>query len=438
MGCALCQSDNKPNQGNMCIPENGPIFPVVYESMRSIKPPGLYHSLSRSAHLSNDTGLRDSKSIDYSHRLLPGQTLEDLRSFTESTNYGSITSAESSARRHCVTYLTEREFNSLDIARRKSYLRNLLFQFIPSLKMEPSIISKIVNFTVSLGYSDLIFLEVINSQKETVVFRAKRRDRSHSYSAKCVRKKNANSLDQELDLLNLLPTHPFIISLRNSAKIETSGHVFLILEYVGDGLNLHNFVYHLGTMGDKEVKFYATEIIIALSFIHDHGYLHRDVSLKNMLLTKKGHIKLSDFDHCCKIGSCTAQDFPKQHPFPRGLAPEQTRGEQQTVFADYWQLGWNLVWMRTGAISKYIGNVPDITPNSLYSLCKSLLTPDPVARKEACLGNIKDMCYFEDVNWARFSRDPPVGPTPPSRRDVRMDKSTEAIYYTSIYEFLND
>jgi len=433
----------------VCIPENGPILPVLYESKSSN---ALLFQSSKSnpgkspADYRNclETRFRTPKSKSTgtwgcSPRLHPGHSTDDLRSLTESTYYESTTTSGSNAVPRNCSYLSKSEFSKLDIVRRKSYLKHVLIDLIPCFRSQVAIIARIVNFTVSLEYCDLIFLEVFSSRNGTAVFRAKRRDRTDSYAVKCVAKDKSENTDREYELLSSVPGHPFLISMRNSGRIETPGHNFLILQVVGEGITLDHKVRHLGKIRSKEVKFYATELVAALSFLHDQGWLHRDVSLKNALLSTEGHIKLSDFDQSCRIGTLTEQNFQSQHPFPNGLAPEQIRGELQTEYADFWQLAWNLVWMRTGRRPKQIVDFPEMKPSSLQILCQSLLIEGLVDRKKACGGNIKSMCYFEDVDWKQVnSEHPPGPPCPPPHLDRRMDPASEAVYYTTIYEFLNE
>jgi len=46
---------------------------------------------------------------------------------------------------------------------------------------------------------------------------------------------------------------------------------------------------------EKRAKFYAAEITLAVQFLHQHGILHRNLKLGNVLVSSDGHCKIADF-----------------------------------------------------------------------------------------------------------------------------------------------
>ena len=43
------------------------------------------------------------------------------------------------------------------------------------------------------------------------------------------------------------------------------------------------------------LRMYHAETLLALEYIHSYGIVHRDLKPENLLITKEGHIKLTDF-----------------------------------------------------------------------------------------------------------------------------------------------
>lgn len=46
---------------------------------------------------------------------------------------------------------------------------------------------------------------------------------------------------------------------------------------------------------EKEIVFYAAEIVLALEYLHNNMIIYRDLKPENILLGIDGHIKLADF-----------------------------------------------------------------------------------------------------------------------------------------------
>ena len=67
-----------------------------------------------------------------------------------------------------------------------------------------------------------------------------------------------------------------------------------MLDFEGGGSLFHHLQLNK-RFNEKEVLFYATEIILALEYLHSKKIHYRDLKPENILVSSDGHIKLADF-----------------------------------------------------------------------------------------------------------------------------------------------
>ena len=119
------------------------------------------------------------------------------------------------------------------------------------------------------------------------------------------------------------------------------------MEYLNGG----ELFFHLHRelkFSEDRTKFYAAEIALALNFLHNEGIIYRDLKPENVILTKSGHIKLTDFG-LSKIGS-KGEDF-NTYSFcgtPEYLAPEIIIGRGHSKMVDWWTFGLMIYEMLSG------------------------------------------------------------------------------------------
>src|SRR5690606_11688691 len=109
--------------------------------------------------------------------------------------------------------------------------------------------------------------------------------------------KELNNIYQEIKILNLIK-HNNIVKLYDI--FDTNNKIYIILELCL-GCNLYDLLNNYKNFNNKNyLNEYETAYIIyiltnTIDYIHNHGIVHRDLKLENILLTNNGIIKISDF-----------------------------------------------------------------------------------------------------------------------------------------------
>lgn len=238
--------------------------------------------------------------------------------------------------------------------------------------------------------------------------------------------------------------HPFIITLYHSFQSEE--YLYLCMEYCMGG----EFFRALQTRENKcineaDAKFYASEVVAALEYLHLMGFIYRDLKPENILLHQSGHIMLSDFDlskqsdlsqnpmmNDLKLDTKSCIEGFRTNSFvgtEEYIAPEVIRGKGHTSLVDWWTLGIFIFEMLYGTTpfkgkdrKKTFSNIlkkevkfPS-EPKSISSNCKSLIKKLLIKDENKRLGNkngaadIKNHAFFKDISWAllRNTRPPMI------------------------------
>lgn len=130
--------------------------------------------------------------------------------------------------------------------------------------------------------------------------------------------------------------HPHILSAFGFEKLS-AGKFGLLLEYI-DGCNLRQVISVMDSSARQKLAGYLVRTIIeALDSAHKHSVVHGDVSGRNILVSRQGIIKLSDFG----LASDGGKEFSAKH-FKGSvdyLAPELWKGGTRTYQSDIFSAG---------------------------------------------------------------------------------------------------
>ncbi|KAJ1919937.1 Protein kinase of the Mitotic Exit Network [Tieghemiomyces parasiticus] len=125
--------------------------------------------------------------------------------------------------------------------------------------------------------------------------------------------------------------------------VRTTDHVYQILEYCENG-SLRSIYKRFGRFPEHLVGVYLGQILAGLAYLHDQGVIHRDIKGANILSTKTGQIKLTDFGVSTLVGDDDAHSVGS----PYWMAPEVVELHGVTTAADIWSLGCTVLELLQG------------------------------------------------------------------------------------------
>ncbi|MEY4789093.1 MAG: hypothetical protein RLZ61_1311 [Planctomycetota bacterium] len=151
--------------------------------------------------------------------------------------------------------------------------------------------------------------------------------------------------EREADILKNL-NNPNIVRLFGIGKFK--GLRYYAMEVI-DGDTLEAVLLRKGAFSWDETIDLGKQICNALQHAHDNGVIHRDIKLSNLMVTKQGILKLTDFGIAKDLDGTLLTGANCAIGTAAYMSPEQCRGESKvTGQSDLYSLGVVLFELLTG------------------------------------------------------------------------------------------
>jgi serine/threonine-protein kinase len=151
-------------------------------------------------------------------------------------------------------------------------------------------------------------------------------------------------------------SHPNIVTIYDAG--EDYDITYMAMEYL-DGHDLARHCRKDNLLPPKTILNIIVRVAFALDYAHKHKVIHRDIKPANIMLTEKGHVKVTDFG----IARLTSADSTQTGVIlgtPNYMSPEQVLGKKLDGRSDIFSLGAVFYELLTGEKpfkSNNIGNL---------------------------------------------------------------------------------
>ncbi len=139
--------------------------------------------------------------------------------------------------------------------------------------------------------------------------------------------------------------HPNIVNVYDVG--EENGIYYIVMELV-EGITLKKYIERKARLSYKEAVSIAIQVSMGIEAAHNNHIIHRDIKPQNIIISRDGKVKVTDFGiaKAATSNTITSNVMGSVHY----TSPEQARGGYSDEKSDIYSLGITLFEMLTGRV----------------------------------------------------------------------------------------
>ncbi|MCH5271772.1 MAG: Stk1 family PASTA domain-containing Ser/Thr kinase [Lachnospiraceae bacterium] len=139
--------------------------------------------------------------------------------------------------------------------------------------------------------------------------------------------------------------HPNIVNVYDVG--EENGIYYIVMELV-EGITLKKYIEKKARLSYKEAVSIAIQVSLGIEAAHNNHIIHRDIKPQNIIISKEGKVKVTDFGiaKAATSNTITSNVMGSVHY----TSPEQARGGYSDEKSDIYSLGITMFEMLTGRV----------------------------------------------------------------------------------------
>ena len=149
---------------------------------------------------------------------------------------------------------------------------------------------------------------------------------------KIIDKKSEKSINSEREFLSKLH-HPFIVNMHYA--FQDKENLYLVMDMLSGG-DLRYHISRYRKFSEEQARFFISNMIYALKYIHENNVIHRDIKPENLVLDENGYVRITDF-------GIAKENMPDNSSETSGtpgyMAPEVMKAKNHSFPVDFFAIG---------------------------------------------------------------------------------------------------